>query len=207
MSGFCQSVGQRLGVAESHQQRAGKTGAFGHSQSIDAVVGLVRVFQSFADDGHDRSQMFTRCQFRHHSAVGLMSRNLRIHDVGDDLFARANDSRRRLVAGALNAEDENIGHKNIVRCKARLRWKATATVEGHGFSRAEELHFEKGFSPGSPRLKPHFHAPDLAGLKPGASTEPEAARFENWRTSRRMARVEKARPPSRGASALSSSSG
>ena len=44
--------------------------------------------------------MLARSQFGHDTAVGLVGGDLRIDDIGDQLFARAHDGGGGLVAGA-----------------------------------------------------------------------------------------------------------
>ena len=56
--------------------------------------------------------MFARGKFGNHSAVGLVSQNLRKHHVGEQLFAIADDCSRSLVTRALNPQ--NKGHVSIL---------------------------------------------------------------------------------------------
>ncbi len=95
---FFEGKRQRLGVAEADQQCAGKTRPFRHSKSVEALVSLVGIFQRFADNRNDGAEMFTRRQFWHDSAVGLMSGDLRIDNIRDDFFAGAHHGRGSLVA-------------------------------------------------------------------------------------------------------------
>ena len=102
--------GQRLGVADADQQSSGEAGTLGYGDGIDGVVGVLGFGQSLTHDGHDGAQMLARSQFRHDAAVGLVSRDLRGHDVGDELLARAHHGGCGLVAGTLDAEDVGVRH-------------------------------------------------------------------------------------------------
>ncbi len=120
-----QRVGQRLGVAQADQQRSRKSGALGDGQSVDRFVGLAGILQRLANDGNDGAQMLARRQFRYDAAVRLMGGDLRIDDIRDHLLAGADDRGCGLVAGALDAEDEDVGHYFIVRVQTgALRYSA-----------------------------------------------------------------------------------
>ncbi len=108
-------VSERLGVAQTDQQRSGQPGALRDGDGVNRLVRLTRVVQRFAHHGNDGPQMLARSQFRHYSAVGLVCGELRVHDVRDQLLTRAHDGRRGFVARALNAQDENVTHETIVK--------------------------------------------------------------------------------------------
>ncbi len=134
---FLQGVGESLGIAQAHQQRARQTRALGDGEGVDGLVGAACIFEGFANDRNDGAQMLARSQLRHHAAVGLVGGDLRVDDVRDQLFAGAHDGRRRLVARALDAEDVNVAHTSIVRgdaqgnglsSKSRMKEHATNIV-------------------------------------------------------------------------------
>ena len=100
---------QRLGITDTHQQRSRQSGPLSHGQRVDRLVGLAGLRQRLAHHGHNRPQMLARGQLRHHAAIGLVGRNLREHDVGDNLLADAHHGGRGLVTGALDAEYVGIG--------------------------------------------------------------------------------------------------
>ena len=103
-----ESEGQRLGIADADQQRAGQSGPLGDGQRVDGLVSLSGIGQRLADDRHDRAQMLPRRQFGHDSAVRLVRGDLREHNVGNDLLTRAHYGRRGLVARAFNPEDVGV---------------------------------------------------------------------------------------------------
>ena len=121
-------VGQRLGIAQPDEQGAGQPRALGHRNCVQAGVGLARILHRLAYHGYDGAQMFARGQFRHHSTIGLVGGDLGIHHIRDQLLARAHHGRRRLVAGALDAQNVNVVHINIVRA---IPGKTLRTMTGH----------------------------------------------------------------------------
>ena len=111
---FGDGVGERLGVTQADQQRSGEPGTLGDRDGVDRLVRLAGVVERLAHDGNDGAQMLARSQFGYHSTVRLVSGELRIDDIGDQLLARAHDGCRGFVAGALDAENVSVGHDTIV---------------------------------------------------------------------------------------------
>src|ERR1039458_47961 len=64
--------GQRLGVADAHEQRSSKAGALSHRDSIDGFVGVLGLGQRLAHYGDDGAQVFPRSQFWDDAAIRLM---------------------------------------------------------------------------------------------------------------------------------------
>jgi len=112
---FLDRVGERLGVTQTNQQRSGEPRTLGDRDGIDGLVRPACIVERFADDGNDGTQMLARSQFGYHSAVGLVSGELRIHDIRDQLLTRAHHGRRGFVARALDAENVSVGHVTIVK--------------------------------------------------------------------------------------------
>ncbi len=126
-------VSQRLGIAEADKQCTGQPRALGDGQRVDRFIALASVFQCFADHGSDGAQVFPRCQLGHDSAVGLVGCDLRVHHTRHHFLARADHCRCSLVAGAFDAEDENVAHGTIVEAatryhRIRMRQHATNIV-------------------------------------------------------------------------------
>jgi len=105
------SEGQRLGIAESYQERSGQSRSLGDGDSVDGVVALSSILQRRPYDRHNGSQVLARSQFRHNAPIGLVSGNLRVHHVGDELLAGANDRRRSFVTRAFDSQDVDVGHE------------------------------------------------------------------------------------------------
>ena len=117
--GLVEGEGQRLGVSDSDQQRAGQPRSLGHSQRVDGLVGLPGISQRFADHRHNRFQMLPRSQLRHDAAIRLVGRDLREDDIRDDFLSRIDHGSRSLVAGAFDAE--NVGASHSFQFKSRTR--------------------------------------------------------------------------------------
>ncbi len=119
--------GQRLGVADADQQCSGEAGALGDGDGVDGFVGVLGLGQRLAHHRHDGAQMLARSQFRDDSAVRLVSRDLRGHDIRDQLLARAHHGRCGLVAGTFDAEDVGVRHlclfQFIVFCLTAPLWR------------------------------------------------------------------------------------
>ena len=105
---------QSLGETDADQQRARQAWPLRNRKSIKGLVGLARIGQRLADDRHNGPQMLARSQFRHYSAIGRVGNDLREHDVRDNLLARSHDCGCGFVAGTLDAEDVDIGHRNYI---------------------------------------------------------------------------------------------
>jgi hypothetical protein len=98
--------GQRLGIGDAHQQRAGQSRTGGHSNRIQIGQSNSRLGQRRPHHRHDGPQMLAAGQLRHDAAVARVGRNLRGHDRGKRARPALHHGRRRLVAGGFNAEDE-----------------------------------------------------------------------------------------------------
>jgi len=105
-----ESKRERLGIADADEERAGKPGPLRDGYRIDGLKGLPGIGQRFADNGRERAQMLSRRQLGHDSAVRLVGGELREHNIGNDLLARAHHGGRGLVAGSFDPEDVGVRH-------------------------------------------------------------------------------------------------
>ena len=90
---------QRLGITDTHKQCAREPGPLRHRDSVDRVVAVLGLSQRLPHDRHDRAQMLAGRQFRHHAAIGLVSRELRRHNIRDELLPE------RTTAAAVSSQE------------------------------------------------------------------------------------------------------
>ena len=74
--------GQRLGVGDAHQQRAGKSGAAGDGDGVQVGEGDAGLGERGPDHGDDGAQMLAAGQLRHHAAVARVCGDLRGNNRG-----------------------------------------------------------------------------------------------------------------------------
>jgi|SRR6516164_839567 hypothetical protein len=104
-----------FGITDSDKQRAGEAGTLGDSDGVDGCIALAGVFQCFANHRNDGAQMLAGSKLGHYTTVRVMGGDLRIDDVGDQLFAGTYNGSGGFVTGAFNAEDESMAH--VFYCK------------------------------------------------------------------------------------------
>ncbi len=107
---FFQREGQRFGKADAHQQGAGQSRTLRDRDGIDGRISLSGLGQCCAHHRYDGAQVLARGQFRNHSAIRLVSGDLRGNHVRQNLLPRAHHRRARLITGGLNAEDVSVRH-------------------------------------------------------------------------------------------------
>ncbi len=73
---FVQGKGQRLGVSNSNQQCSGQARSLGDGNGVEIPEVDAGFVQRRPNDWHDIAQMFPRGEFRHHSTIGRMDRDL-----------------------------------------------------------------------------------------------------------------------------------
>src|SRR5450432_4826225 len=101
-------VGECFGVAEADEQSSGEPRALRYGDGVDGFVSLTCVLKSFANDRNDGAKMLARSEFGDHASERLVRGDLRVNDVGDEFFARTNDSGGGFVARGLDAEDVGV---------------------------------------------------------------------------------------------------
>ena len=101
--------GEGLGVAEPDKQGSGEARALSNGDGVDGVVSLAGVFESLSNNGHNRAKVFARSELGDDTSEGLVGGDLRIDDVGDQLFAGANHGGGGFVARRFDAEDVTSG--------------------------------------------------------------------------------------------------
>src|SRR5580658_6321155 len=84
-----ESERQRLGIADANQQRTSEPGPLSDGYRVHGLVSLSGVSQRLPHHRHNCAQMLTRRQLRYDSTIRLMGGNLREHNIGSDLLARA----------------------------------------------------------------------------------------------------------------------
>ncbi len=107
---FLQREGQRFGKADANQQSARQSRPLRDRDSIDGLISLSRFGQSLAHHRNNRAQVLARGKFRNHSAIRLVSGDLRGNHVRQNPLPRAHHRRARLITGALDAEDVRVRH-------------------------------------------------------------------------------------------------
>jgi putative nucleotidyltransferase with HDIG domain len=127
---FLQGESQRLGVSDSHQQRARQAGALGDRDGIEISKADSRLGHRRANYGNDITQMFARGEFRNHPAVRCMDGDLRGHDARANVTSALYDGRGGLVTRAFDTENHfsivvdmqgNPAHSAAAGIVARLR--------------------------------------------------------------------------------------
>ena len=108
-----QGKSQRLGIADAHQQSPRQSRPLRDRDGIDRLISLSRFRQSLPHHRNNRAQVLARGQFRNHSAIRLMSSDLRGNDVRQNPLPRPHHRRARLITGAFNAEDVSVRHNEL----------------------------------------------------------------------------------------------
>ncbi len=103
---LAQREGQRFGIGDADQQRAGESGAAGDGDCVNILEANVSLSKRSAHHGDDIPQVLARGEFGDDSAEERMSGNLRGHDIGEGLATAANHRCRRFVAGAFDSQNE-----------------------------------------------------------------------------------------------------
>ena len=107
---FVEREGERLGIADADQQSARQSRTLRDRDGIDGLISLSGFGQCCAHHRNDRAQVLARGQFRNHSAIRLVRRDLRSHYVRQNPLPRTDHGRARLITGALDAEDVRVRH-------------------------------------------------------------------------------------------------
>ena len=82
--GLVQGIGNGLGGCHAHQQGANQTRPLGHGNGVDFLPGHARFLQGLGNHRQNGLHMATRGQFRHHSAVRAVNRDLAGNHIGKD---------------------------------------------------------------------------------------------------------------------------
>ncbi len=103
--------GQRLGIGDADEQRAGETWAGGDSDGVKVAEADLRLLNRCTHDRNDGAEMLATGEFRDDSAVARVSGDLRCDDGRKRAGTALDDSSSGLVAGRLDGEDEAVtGH-------------------------------------------------------------------------------------------------
>ncbi len=97
---------QRLRVRNPHQQRPRQPRPLRHSNRIQILKPNARTAHRLTHHRHDVAQMLARGQLRNHAAVVRMQVHLRGNNVRQRLRTTAHHCRRRLIARALDAQNQ-----------------------------------------------------------------------------------------------------
>ena len=101
---------QSLRVSNPHQQRPGQSRPLGHRNRIQVRKLQPRLRHRRLHHRNNVAQVFAARQLRNHPPEVRVQRNLRRHHIGQHLAARAHHRRRRLVARALNPQNQSARH-------------------------------------------------------------------------------------------------
>ena len=100
------SEGERLGGVQPDQERAGQPRTSGDRDGRQVGPAYPGFGERPPDGRHDGEEVLARGDFRHDAAEAGVDLHLRGDDVGERPAPAGDDRRRRLVAGALDPEDE-----------------------------------------------------------------------------------------------------
>ena len=109
-----ESESERLRIADSDEEGAGESGPLRNGYRVDRFVSVPGIGQGLPHHWYDGAQMFAGCKFGDDSAVRLVRGDLRRDHVGNEFLSRANDGGRSFIAGAFDAENEGVGHVDIL---------------------------------------------------------------------------------------------
>ena len=115
---FLQRKGKRLGEADANQQSTRQSRPLRDRDGIDGRISLSRLGQRLPHHRDDRAQVLARREFRNHSAIRLMSGDLRGNHIRQNLLARAHHRRARLITGGLDTEYVRVRHNDGGICCA-----------------------------------------------------------------------------------------
>ena len=113
---LAQGKGKRLGVRHAYQERTCQAWAFCDRDRVKVGEPDAGFLHSSADDGDDVPQVLARGEFRNHSTIGCVDRDLRGHNAGQDAVPALHDGGCRFIAGAFNRQHQAFGltHVSIV---------------------------------------------------------------------------------------------
>ena len=106
--------GDGFGSSETNEQRTSEAGTVGGGDGSEIVELDLGLGQGLADDGLDEDEVLATGDFRNNPTVGLMQRNLRADDVGEDVESTGEDAcaalclhdgSAGLVTGSFEGED------------------------------------------------------------------------------------------------------
>jgi len=103
--GLPPGVGERLGEAKAHQQRADEPRPRGHGDTVDGVAPRGGVRQGLLHHGDNGSQVLAGGELGHHPAVGGVDLHLGGDHVSEQPRGGVVDGRGGLVAGALDPQN------------------------------------------------------------------------------------------------------
>jgi putative nucleotidyltransferase with HDIG domain len=103
---LAQGEGQRLRVADAHQECASQAWSLGHCDRLEVLQVNAGLVQCGADHGNDVAQVFARGEFRNHTAIGRMDGNLRGHNTRQYAAPAFHHRGRRLITRAFDGENQ-----------------------------------------------------------------------------------------------------
>ncbi len=105
--GHAQRERQRIGDACAHQQCARESRSLRVGNTVEIGKDVTRLRQHRFGQRHDAANMVSRRKFRHHSAVGIVHRDLRMQRVREQAARAVVQREARFVAGRFDTEDEH----------------------------------------------------------------------------------------------------